>query len=166
MDIKKIVAAVGLATILFSTLAVAQSGGQFTITKSVIAGGGGQSSGGQFTIDGTIGQSIAGTSSTGGQFDLTGGFWGGVAAPASSVTVSGRVLTPSGLFLRNAIVTMTDPSGVPMRVTTSSAGFFQFDNVTANRTYIFGVSSKRYRFAAQILLISSSVTNMEFRGLE
>src|SRR5688500_19666884 len=48
----------------------AQSGGQFTITKSVIAGGGGRASGGTFTVDGTIGQPVAGTNSTGGTFSL------------------------------------------------------------------------------------------------
>ena len=36
-----------------------QSGGTFTITKSVIAGGGGRTSGGTFTLDGTIGQPVA-----------------------------------------------------------------------------------------------------------
>ncbi|MGQ0541596.1 MAG: hypothetical protein ACT4O9_07080, partial [Blastocatellia bacterium] len=44
--------------------ASAQTGGTFTITKSVIAGGGGRTAGGAFTVDGTIGQSVAGTTST------------------------------------------------------------------------------------------------------
>ena len=40
----------------------AQSGGQFQIEKSVIAGGGGQTTGGQFILDATIAESVAGTS--------------------------------------------------------------------------------------------------------
>lgn len=40
-----------------------------------IAGGGGTSSNGQYTISGTIGQHDAGASMTGGSYSLTGGFW-------------------------------------------------------------------------------------------
>ena len=56
---------------------LAQSGGTFTITKSVIAGGGGNATGGTFSMDGTTGQSLAGTTSTGGTFSLQSGFWAG-----------------------------------------------------------------------------------------
>ena len=52
------------------SLTIAQSGGSFTITKSVIAGGGGSASGGSFTVDGTIGQAAAGTISNGGTFSV------------------------------------------------------------------------------------------------
>jgi hypothetical protein len=63
--------------ILLTSVLAAQSGGQFTITKSVIAGGGGRVAGGVFTVDGTIGQAVAGGPSTGGTFSITSGFWGG-----------------------------------------------------------------------------------------
>jgi len=42
-------------------------------------GGGGASTGGSYSLDGTIGQPDAGTS-TGGTYALSGGFWGGGAA--------------------------------------------------------------------------------------
>ncbi|MBK6723592.1 MAG: hypothetical protein IPG58_10090 [Acidobacteria bacterium] len=48
--------------------AFGQSGGIFQITKSVIAGGGGNSTGGIFNLDGTTGQCLAGSTSTGGPF--------------------------------------------------------------------------------------------------
>ncbi|MGH9948332.1 MAG: hypothetical protein ACRD6X_14210, partial [Pyrinomonadaceae bacterium] len=57
----------------------AQSGGDFVVSKSVIAGGGGRTAGGTFTVDGTVGQSLAGTTSTGGSFNLQSGFWAGGA---------------------------------------------------------------------------------------
>src|SRR5579883_103369 len=44
-----------------------------------IAGGGGTSTGGSYTVSGTIGQPDAGTLS-GGPYTLTGGFWGVIAA--------------------------------------------------------------------------------------
>jgi len=59
-----------IALFILSISVVSQSGGSFTITKSVIAGGGGRTSGGTFTLDGTIGQSIAGGPSTSGAFTL------------------------------------------------------------------------------------------------
>ncbi len=66
---------------------VAQSGGNFAVTRSVIAGGGGRSTSGNFTVDGTIGESVAGVASTGGAFDLAGGFWGvGEGTPSPTPT--------------------------------------------------------------------------------
>jgi len=59
-----------------SILVPAQTGGNFTITESVIAGGGGQNgTGGAFSLDGTIGQSIAGGALNGSPFAVTSGFW-------------------------------------------------------------------------------------------
>ena len=55
-------------------LALAQSGGGFTIGFSTIDGGGGPSAGGSFSLNGTIGQPDAGEMS-GGAFTLSGGFW-------------------------------------------------------------------------------------------
>lgn len=52
---------------------------------NTIDGGGGTSSGGSFTLSGTIGQPDAGTM-TGGSFELTGGFWGGVRDGSTTPT--------------------------------------------------------------------------------
>ena len=48
----------------------------YEIPQHVIAGGGGTSAGGTYSVTGTIGQSITGFS-TGGNYTLRGGFWGG-----------------------------------------------------------------------------------------
>ena len=53
--------------------------GQYSIDWSTIDGGGGTSTGGVYTVSGTIGQPDAGTMS-GGTYTLSGGFWGIVAA--------------------------------------------------------------------------------------
>src|SRR5215472_6401864 len=47
----------------------------YSIDWYKIAGGGGTSSNGQFTVSGTIGQHDAGGPMVGGNFSLTGGFW-------------------------------------------------------------------------------------------
>jgi len=52
------------------------SGGDFEIINSSMDNGGGRSSGGNFTLTGTIGQPDASEMvSSGGDFQLAGGFW-------------------------------------------------------------------------------------------
>jgi hypothetical protein len=91
-----------LSLCLCVSAVAAQSGGSFTITKSVIAGGGGRATGGIFTLDGTIGQPIAGTQSAGATFTLISGFWGGggPVAPATGAPFDfdGDGKTDIGIF--------------------------------------------------------------------
>lgn len=159
-----------LMTLLILSLTPAvtlmQSGGTFAIQKSVVAGGGGRSAGGNFILDGTIGQSLAGRTSTGGPFELTGGFWGGSAAPVSLVTVSGRVTTPSGLPFRNAVVSLIDSKGGRRIATTGSLGVYIFENVASGESYTMTVTSKRYRFTPRFQLVQGTLTNIDFTGLE
>jgi len=72
-----------------------QSSGQFDQSRSVIAGGGGESSLANLKVEGTIGQSSAGTTMTGGQFAQVGGFWQteSVTAPTPTPT-PGSTPTP------------------------------------------------------------------------
>jgi hypothetical protein len=48
---------------------------QYSIDWHTIDGGGGTSTGGVYSVSGTIGQPDAGGPMTGGQYSLTGGFW-------------------------------------------------------------------------------------------
>jgi len=59
-----------------TTAAVAQ----YTIDWFTIAGGGGTSTNGQYSLTGTSGQPGAGATMTNGPYSLTGGFWSVVAA--------------------------------------------------------------------------------------
>ena len=56
----------------FTSLATAQ---QYAIDWFTIDGGGGTSTGGVYSVSGTIGQPDAGAAMSGGNFSLTGGFW-------------------------------------------------------------------------------------------
>jgi len=47
----------------------------YSIDWSAIAGGGGTSTGGVYSVSGTIGQPDAGPAMTNGQFSIVGGFW-------------------------------------------------------------------------------------------
>ncbi len=82
------------------------------------------------------------------------------------LTISGRVFTPSGIVIRNARVTLTDSNGVGRSVTTSSFGTYLLADVALGQTYTLGVSTKRYRFAPRILQVTSSLTDVDFMGLE
>jgi hypothetical protein len=52
----------------------------YSINWSTVDGGGGMSTGGGFTVTGTIGQPDAGQMMSGGDYTLQGGFWGILAA--------------------------------------------------------------------------------------
>src|SRR5687768_3621509 len=64
-----------LAALLGSLATAAAHAQPFAIDWFTIDGGGGVSSGGGFSLSGTIGQWDAGPTMTGGDFALTGGFW-------------------------------------------------------------------------------------------
>ena len=83
-----------ILSILFTALcASAQTGGPFDLSWNTIDSGGQTfSTGGQFSLGGTIGQCDAGTMS-GGAFHLDGGFWGvtvpsGTGAPPATATTA------------------------------------------------------------------------------
>jgi hypothetical protein len=89
-----------------------------------------------------------------------------VGSTAAGVEISGRVLSPDGRGIRNAAVTITDSHGVKRTATTSSFGYYQFENVEAGATYVVGVSSKRYRFTSRVLQVVDSLTDFDFVGQE
>ncbi len=93
-------------------------------------------------------------------------FQGSAYIFASSVTVSGRVTTPGGQNLRNALVSMIDSAGVRRTATTSSFGLYSFDGVRTGETYTMTVGSKRYRFTPKVLQVDTNLTNVDFVGLE
>ncbi len=71
----------------------------YSIDWYKIAGGGGTSAGGNFSVSGTIGQPDAGGPMTGGNFSLTGGFWALISvvqtpgAPTLYISHSGSTVT-------------------------------------------------------------------------
>lgn len=72
--------AVCVALVFGSRAAAAQTGGGYDLTWNSIDGGGATfSTGGGYSLGGTIGQADAGASS-GGAYALSGGFWAGVPA--------------------------------------------------------------------------------------
>ena len=83
-------------------------------------------------------------------------------ATAANVSVSGRVLTPDGRGLRNARVTMTDQNGVVRAVTTSSFGYYRFEDVESGQTYIVSVASRTYHYAPRVLQVVDTLADVDF----
>jgi predicted outer membrane repeat protein len=91
------------------------------------------------------------------------------AAPtAATVTVSGRVTTAQSRGIRNVVVTMTDSNGNIRTATTTSFGYFRFDDVAAGETYIFAARGKRFSFGqnTQVHSIMEDTSNINFVASE
>jgi hypothetical protein len=88
-------------------LSIPARGQTYSIDWYKVAGGGGTSTGGVFTVSGTIGQADAGGPLVGGNFSLVGGFW----SLLSVVPTAGAPLLAIQLTATNtAIVSWPSPS--------------------------------------------------------
>ena len=85
---------------------------------------------------------------------------------SNPVRLAGRVTTPSGLGLRNAVVSITDSLGITRTATTSSFGNYSFEGLAPGGSYTISVSSRRYRFASRTVVINDNLTNIDFVGQE
>lgn len=154
-------------SLLLVSIAAGQSGGNYTITQSVIAGGGGQNStGGTFSLDGTIGQAVAGGGVQQYPYRLQSGFWTAslLNPTAASVTVGGRVLNSAGRGIRNVLIVMTDSTGAMRTALSTSFGYYSFADVPAGETYILSARAKRFAFAqpTQVVSVSEETTEINF----
>ena len=86
--------------------------------------------------------------------------------PIPPVSISGRVLTPNGIGLRNASVSISDTFGLVRRFVTNSFGVYIIDGVRPAGTYTISVNSKRYRFQPQVVSVTAALANVDFVGLE
>jgi len=101
---------------------------QYSIGWSTLDSGGGTSTGGVYSVSGTIGQPAAGTMS-GGNYTIDGGFWGiiaGVQTPGAPLLTIARTTT------NTIAVSWPSPSnGFTLQQNTSSVASVNWSNVTA-----------------------------------
>lgn len=149
-----------ITALLLSFITTAQTGGQFSITQSVIAGGGADSTGAIFGINGTAaqpnaGDNSSGTTMTGGTFSVRSGFWQSSLVPSAALaSVSGRVLTTTGIGIRNARLSLTNQTGATQTALTGTFGYFSFPEVAVGETYFLTVHSKRFQFTNGTIVLS------------
>jgi len=88
-----------LFLILHSSFCLRALGQSYSINWYKIAGGGGTSTNGQYSLSGTIGQPDASSAMSGGSYSLTGGFWSLVSvvqtsgAPTLYISISANTVT-------------------------------------------------------------------------
>ncbi|MCB0215764.1 MAG: hypothetical protein H6648_10930 [Caldilineae bacterium] len=82
------------------------------LLRWTLDGGGGRLEGGDYGLDGTLGQPDAGSRLSGGDFVLEGGFWPGIGAGDAALTPSATPVTPA---------TPTDTPETPTRAPSPSA---------------------------------------------
>ena len=142
------------------------SGGTFTITKTVVAGGGQTMQNAPMNASATAGQTVAGKTSTGGQFSLYSGFWtpDDFTPTGATVNVGGRVTAANGRGIRNAVIRVTFPSGETRSTRSGEGGRFNFGDIEAGANYLFSVISKRVVFSnpTQILTINEERDDVNF----
>jgi hypothetical protein len=86
-------------------------------------------------------------------------------ATAAQASISGRVITADGTAIRNAEMVLTGNSlETPLRVTTSSFGYFTFDGLEIGETYVLTVNSRRFTFQApsRVISLTDNATGMDF----
>jgi hypothetical protein len=113
--------------ILLTAMAMPTSRGQtYSITWDSLDGGGGASTGGGYTVAGTIGQPDAGTMS-GANYTLNGGFWGIVAAVQTpdAPTLAITLITTNSVVVSWALPADGWVLEWTNRVTTASAPWTQ-----------------------------------------
>ena len=148
------------------------SGGGYALIQTVIAAGGGTSNdavNNNYKIEGTSGQSAAGTSAAGGSYAARNGFWSPapLAPTAGGATLGGRVIDIKGMGLRNVSVTLSGGNlSATRRARTGTFGYFSFEDVEIGHIYIISVQNPKYGFAqeSQVIWLVDNVTDIIFQA--
>ena len=120
-----------VVSLVFLVAAITAYAQSYSIAWSTIDGGGGTSTGGVFTVSGTIGQPDAGGPMTGGNFSLTGGFWALYAVPTPGAPTLNIVNTRTNAV----IVSWPSPStGWTLQQNTNSVSSVNWSNVVTTPT--------------------------------
>jgi Carboxypeptidase regulatory-like domain len=85
-----------------------------------------------------------------------------LAPTAANVSIGGRVLTPEGKGLRNAVVQITNSNGITRTARTATFGYYRFSDIEAGQLIVLSVTSKRYRFTAQTVDAQEDLDGINF----
>ncbi|HEX6123858.1 MAG TPA: carboxypeptidase-like regulatory domain-containing protein [Pyrinomonadaceae bacterium] len=148
---------------------IVASGGNFTVEKAALAGGGNEKQMLSLTEHGTSGQTMAGRTSSAGPFSMYSGFWTpeNLVPTAANVSVGGRVTDHNGTGIRNVVVTITSQTGEVRSTLSSSFGYYRFQEVMVGETYLISVYSKRYSFfePTRVLQVADEITDADFAAV-
>jgi hypothetical protein len=140
----------GCAALALALVALAGRAQSYSVDWFSIDGGGGTSTGGVYSVTGTIGQPDAGHSS-GGNYTIDGGFWGIIAA----------VQTPGSPLLS---VSATKTNTVVVSWPYPSTGFNLQQNSILGTTNWAGVTNSPVQVGAQLqIIVQPPVGNRYYR---
>jgi hypothetical protein len=81
---------------------------------------------------------------------------------AAGVSVSGRILSPTGTPVRGASVVISDSAGASSSVRTNTFGYYLFDSVQPGQTYLVSVAAKGYSFTPKSITITDRLLGLDF----
>lgn len=87
---------------------------------------------------------------------------GPTPATVSNATIAGRVTTPAGNGAGNLQMVLSNSNGIVQITTTTSFGYYQFNNVPTGVTYTIEASSKRYNMDPRTLPVTDNVSDVDF----
>lgn len=88
-----------------------------------------------------------------------------VAVPtAAGASISGRVMTPKGLGIRNATIVLTDANGNSRTTTSGTFGNYSFSDLPTGATYSITIIGKKYSFSdpTRVVNLSESLTSFDW----
>jgi hypothetical protein len=85
-----------------------------------------------------------------------------LSTTSALVSLSGQVLNSSGTGLAGATVTLANSDGVVRSTMTSPFGYYVFDQVSTNETYVITASAKRNRFTPQVIFLQGEINDVNF----
>lgn len=147
--------------------AAAQTGGQYSVTQSVIASGGGLSSDARYDVTGTVGQAVVGRTDAVLPYFVQTGFWSFSFSPtAAGISIEGRVVSAFGSPLGMSTVVLSDVEGNTRIAITNPFGRFRFEGVEAGRGYFIIAKAKGLSSDPQFINPDHDVTGIELIAFE
>lgn len=104
------------------------------------------------------------TNAAGGDGSDIGAFELQLTLTAASVSISGRARTTSGRGIGGVQITLTDSSGSVRTATTSSFGYYRFEDAAAGETYVLTAKGKRFAFdqPTQVINADADIADANF----
>lgn len=87
-----------------------------------------------------------------------------LAPTAATVFISGRVMTTNGRGINGVRLSLIDTNGQVRTATTTSFGYYRFDDVQAGSTYILSVNGKHFTFSQplQVINVNEEASEINF----
>jgi hypothetical protein len=80
---------------------------------------------------------------------------------AAESSIRGRLLTPSGRGLSNAVIVLTNTNGGQIRYARSTSfGYFNFTGLDSGDFYVLNVQSKRYTFESRSFTLNDNIDDL------